>query len=75
MPRFYFDLLDGEKTHVDAHGDDLHSDNEARNCARAMLADQINKSGDADADMRVTVRDASGPRFQATLSVKVDLAQ
>jgi hypothetical protein len=72
MPRYYFDLTNGHDQYIDDEGEELRDDREARVCARAVLTDNLGRSSDDDSDMRVTVRDQSGPRFSATLSIRVD---
>ena len=72
MPRYYFDLTNGHKQYIDDEGEELKDDLAARVCARAVLTENLGRSSDDESDMRVTVRDQSGPRFSTILSIRVD---
>jgi hypothetical protein len=73
MPRYYFDLADGSRQFVDDEGEELQGDRQARDCARAVLAENLQRPlSDFGTEMQVTVRDAEGPRFLAKLSVCVE---
>jgi Domain of unknown function (DUF6894) len=72
MPRYYFDLTDGTKQFVDEDGEELRDDRQARDCARAVLTDNLARPlSDFGTEMAVTVRDANGPAFVAKLSIHV----
>jgi len=72
MPRYYFDLTNGHKQYIDNEGEELKDDREARVYARAVLTENLGRSSEDDSDMRITVRDQSGPRFSGALSIRVD---
>ena len=62
MPRYFFDLLDGEHVTVDEVGLELESDQMARNTAASVLADLAREAGDVGVSRSVliTLRDESG---------------
>lgn len=72
MPRFYFDIDDGEHRHSDPEGIELEGAKEARNTAVSVLPD-VAREELPDGDRRVfvcKVRDESGMIvFIATLSL------
>lgn len=72
MPRYYFDLTQGSSAFVDDEGEELDGDRQARECAGSVLIENLGKRlSDAGTEMAVTVRDVDGPRFVATLYVRV----
>lgn len=71
MPRYYFDVADGRKQYTDDEGEELQGDDAARSCARAMLTENVDRAA-TNAEIRVRVRDGSGDRFAARLSITVD---
>jgi hypothetical protein len=72
MPRYYFDLTDGQDQYTDEDGEELRDDREARSCARAVLTDNVGRSCGADGEINVRVRDDNGVRFTAKLSISVE---
>lgn len=72
MPRFYFDIDDGEQCHTDSDGVELGNLQEVRNTAVSILPD-VAREELPDGDRRVFVckaRDESGKIvFIATLSL------
>ena len=73
MPRYYFDLTDGAKQFVDEEGEELQDVRQARDCARAVLTENLAKPlSDLGTELAVIVRDAKGPCFQARLSIRVE---
>jgi hypothetical protein len=74
MPRYYFDVTEAGQDIIDDEGDTLRSDHEARAYLRRLLAEQaanLLRSRDAG-EIIVNVRDGTGPRFRAKLSMSVE---
>ena len=73
MPRYFFDIDDGERVSVDDHGCDLPDRQSARDQAISVLPD-IARDELPDGDTRVfacCVRDETGRRiFEARLSLE-----
>lgn len=72
MPRYYFDLTHGNKQFTDDEGEELQSERQTRQYARAVLTDVFRPHSDHDTEIAVTVRDANGSRFQAKLSLRLE---
>jgi uncharacterized protein DUF6894 len=73
MPRYYFDVTNGHTQFTDDEGEELQGDRQARDCARSVLTETLKRPlGDSDTDAAVTIRDASGPRFLAKLSIRLE---
>ena len=43
MPRYYFDLTDGQDQYTDEDGEELEDDREARSCGRAVLTNNVGR--------------------------------
>jgi hypothetical protein len=74
VPRYYFDLRDGDLASADDEGTELADLEEARTEALAMLGG-IAKDELPDRDQRefvVIVRDGGGPQLSVSLTVRVE---
>ena len=77
MPRYYFDLIEGDEVIPDGEGLELSSIEKVREEAARSLADMarntIRRSYDkASLIMAVGVRDADGPVMQVRFTFDVD---
>jgi hypothetical protein len=74
MPRYFFDLETSKGTLADRDGDNFANDDLARDCAWAVLVEHLRSMAKPqhESQMAVRVRDDIGPRFRATISVRID---
>ena len=75
MPRFYFDIAEGERLASDDEGDELPGWDEAREYAADLLSDicKIDLAADARHEFAIRVRDETGHvGCTATLSLAVE---
>jgi ribosomal protein S17E len=74
MARYYFDIVENGRELVDDYGDELSSDDEAKRHVRQLLAEQAKSllRNKGAGEIIVKVRDASGSRFHAKLSVSLE---
>ena len=72
MPRYYFDLKDGNSLKADEEGVELSDDDDARDQALEMLGDIIRYKHDESRELSITGCQADRRElFTATLSLQV----